>query len=898
MKGLDQSKCSIEEIYEKAKATQKVQELLESFHEELTEELDLKNCKSQTVKFGITYYCRSFAKGNAFLNVDVRQKWLTIKFFTGINQVAGRRTTNLWEGGDNIGKHRIEDSDSLRDAVLSAMQSYEIVENDFHPHIIFDSININLKFLDLAVEKTIRPFLVDQRKLENPDSEGYHHQKILANVKPLLTRQSLELDTRQSLENALKQHVNLLSQFEFLPAAKFIEKTDEDLLKDNFIDLLYGDAKLEERLTEFLQWSEVQEDESGKKSGFNATVVSYLLAESQPDVYPFCKPTVYKAAAEALLSKGECRTDPVERLVHAKVFYKAALKLFRERYDLPFFDLLHVHIAFYIMEDTYHGLPGWKDLINGEPIMPKSSEDLNVILYGPPGTGKTYDTFSRAVEICDGIEIHDREELVRRYAQLRDENRIGFVTFHQSYGYEEFVEGIRPELQSEESQQEGAGNSNVRYTCRDGIFKQICAFAQSITPKKQERIEFDPETTTVWKMSLGDTQDPEDADIYDECIEKNFLLLGYGGNLNYSDCENHEAIFEKLKAINSSIKTTDYAVRSVNILKNMMSAGDLVLISDGNHKFRAIARITGEYQFLHRESYNHMRPVEWLVEFEKSLPYEVISNKKFTQRTVYRISERNLKIDAIKEMLSPFSAGAKNYVLIIDEINRGNVSKILGELITLIEPDKRLGAENELQVTLPYSGDRFGVPSNVYLIGTMNTADRSIAILDVALRRRFRFIEMMPDIDLVRHKVGDNGVVDSVDIAGILNTINARIELLYDRDHQIGHSYFLGVESLLSLKDVFCWKVIPLLQEYFYGDWKKVCMVLGCPIDEDTGKNDKLNSHPVIFSKLLKTEVLLPGGDDLIEDDIRCTINPSFESASSSDELSAFFHGIVNATQS
>ena len=177
----------------------------------------------------------------------------------------------------------------------------------------------------------------------------------------------------------------------------------------------------------------------------------------------------------------------------------------------------------------------------------------------------------------------------------------------------------------------------------------------------------------------------------------------------------------------------------------------------------------------------------------------------------------------------------KNYALIIDEINRGNVSSIFGELITLLEPDKRLGAENELKVTLPYSKEEFGVPPNLYIIGTMNTADRSVEALDTALRRRFSFVEMMPDSDVLIQQMQGAGKIDCklndqdyiADVPKILDTINSRLEYLVGRDHTIGHAFFINVKTQADLEEAFQLKVIPQLQEYFYGDWSKIQLVLG-----------------------------------------------------------------------
>ena len=313
--------------------------------------------------------------------------------------------------------------------------------------------------------------------------------------------------------------------------------------------------------------------------------------------------------------------------------------------------------------------------------------DKNVIFYGPPGTGKTYTTAKRAVAICDKIaeeDLIDYSEIMKRYNELKKKNRIEFITFHQSYGYEEFIEGIKPIILNEDDESNSENSQEIKYEIVDGIFKKFCDEAR----KAQDK-------------------------------------------------ENNE------------------------------------------------------------------------------------------------------------------------YVFIIDEINRGNISKIFGELITLIETTKRTGKKECISTKLPYSKEEFTVPDNVYIIGTMNTADRSIALMDTALRRRFKFEEMLPDYHLLEDIfVEDKGT--KVNIGAMLKVINERIEYLYDREHTIGHAVFLEkMENdkididINKLENIFKKNIIPLLQEYFYEDYEKIRIVLG--------DNAKDEDEQFIFAESIKPKDVFEG---------------------------------------
>ena len=505
------------------------------------------------------------------------------------------------------------------------------------------------------------------------------------------------------------------------------------------------------------------------------------------------------------------------------------------------------------------------------------SSELNQIFFGPPGTGKTYHTINEAIKIVDPEFYEefkeDRDKLKERFKLLllKDDNedigQIGFTTFHQSFSYEDFIEGIKPVEPAED-------DTYLKYQIQDGIFKRICRIAKdslnAVTVDSDSLIslsadEFDK--AHFYKMSLGNTQSEEDNEIYDYCVENNCITIGFGDSLDFTNKDEKE-----LRSFGQEKGLKPFAIQAMNLFCNYLKTGNYVVVSYGNHYVRAIGKVVGDYEYVEESpfpnntSFNHFRKVEWFFT-NKEIAAKEIYNKNLQQQTIYKLEKKEIKqdffvkkkkVDALKLPKNP-----KNYVLIVDEINRGNVSSIFGELITLIEKDKRAGTSEELSAILPYSKKEFKVPQNVYIIGTMNTADRSIEALDTALRRRFSFREMAPQHDLISTEgelKPSSGKLGDIDVVKVLGTINNRVEKLIDKDHKIGHSYFLGISDKNDLRKTFKDKVIPLLEEYFFGDFGKISLVLGSSFITKTTKSDvtfaKDNEYdPSIASDLLERSV-------------------------------------------
>ena len=432
----------------------------------------------------------------------------------------------------------------------------------------------------------------------------------------------------------------------------------------------------------------------------------------------------------------------------------------------------------------------------------------NVILQGAPGTGKTYRIPELVVRLCEpefDANNATRKELMSVYDRLKEEKRVMFTTFHQSMDYEDWLEGLRPVLE----------NDQVTYKIESGIFKRLCTEAERpLSAKKDVNIS---DEAIVWKVSLSGTGDNP---VRRDCMKNGYIRIGWDG---YG-----ENITEE----------TDWSIHNgegktiLNAFINTMKVGDVVMSCYSSRTIDAIGIVTGEYEWHDNfEHYKRVRRVKWLVKDINEDIVKLNDDKTMTLGTVYRLNA--ITLDKVKSLLDKYEASKtlidnnKPYVIVIDEFNRGNVSKIFGELITLLEPDKRKGMRNAESVLLPYSKKEFYIPSNVFLVATMNTADRSLDTIDYAIRRRFAFITVKPqEIDddnfnseLFREvsslfisnydEYAESGFDDTIKLLPA-ETLS---EEYRPEDVWIGHSYFI-MDGEYALQDRLLFEIIPLLEEY------------------------------------------------------------------------------------
>ncbi len=436
----------------------------------------------------------------------------------------------------------------------------------------------------------------------------------------------------------------------------------------------------------------------------------------------------------------------------------------------------------------------------------------NVVLYGAPGTGKTYDVPELAVRLCDPAFMAaepSREEIVSRYNQLKTEKRIAFTTFHQSLDYEDWIEGLRPVVNE---------NNQVTYEIESGIFKKLCEEAERpVVKDKQVGIS---DNAVIWKVSLQGTGD---NDVRRECMENNHIRIGWD---DYGPVISDETDWSVYNGEGKQI---------LDAYINKMKIGDIVMSCYSSQTIDAIGVVVGDYEFEDKfPNYKRVRRVNWLVKNINENIVEMNDGKTMVESSVYRLN--SITLNDVKSILEKYDTSSKMeendkaYVMVIDELNRGNVSKVFGELITLLEADKRKGRINAESVVLPYSKKGFHIPNNVYLIATMNTADRSLGSLDYAIRRRFAFIaekpfglevegfneELFELVSSLFVKNFDDYKESGWDLTLKLEPADTLSEEYKPEDVWIGHSYFLmqDEEGNDNTTDRLLYEIIPLLEEY------------------------------------------------------------------------------------
>jgi hypothetical protein len=646
-----------------------------------------------------------------------------------------------------------------------------------------DPLPVDNELMEAAVQQVIRPLLEDG-VLDDPSREGYIHQQVIPRAQKNLIREAVAANPVGAVREALRAHNNLLHATEVSQASDFLDEVKTDDLREHIEDLLRGTDPVQDRIQRFLGWGGIRPGPEGQSIGFNGTTVSYLLAADNPAVHAFCKPTIYQAAVEALLGEEHVVSPSSEakRIVHATRLYGSIARHLRNRYGLPVHDLFHVHTAFYFLSGSPHYDTTWADLQGHD-----RSEANHFWLNCSP---RMWDPRN--------LEVGDRHTYTAR-TETGSKRRI----------YERFENASPGDLVV------GYVTSPVQRI--GGLFRVTRGLFDAEDGRR--RIEFEK----IENVTDGPTRNellelPE--------LAESTPLHSKGGSLFQLTKSEFRAIRRQIDeeaptyTVDDALTDLFYseeAFRSwLDVLghkKNMILQGP-----PGVGKTFVVKRLA--YALMGRRD---ERRVD-MVQFHQSYAYEDFirgfrpdpegGGFRLQDGIFYRFCERARET-------------SKPYVFIIDEINRGNLSKIFGELMMLIEPDKR-GQGYGIPLAYQREGeDDFYVPENVYLIGMMNTADRSLAMVDYALRRRFGFVDMEPRFSSPTFRAfleecgADSSLIERiVTRVGRLNEAIAEDEANLGPGFRIGHSYFCPVDGVTPdaawYERVVDREIAPLLREYWF----------------------------------------------------------------------------------
>lgn len=776
----------------------------------------------------------------------------------------------------------------LRSDMFSHLKRYTAFKKGMLPHILTDSVSANIAYVISRYKAEFSKI----NQLERYKWEGIGWYKSHWNIDAE--------DFAGMVEVAFRKMFNLLTSGKYFPYTMLVKyaKQSPETVRELFKMLYNEELPLAARYTRFKEsfekyMEQIKKQEAGEEKELQhfqdlRAVMVYLTCE-YPEKYFLFKSRMFttfrdrvgyveeKPKQKSVVWKVESYIRMCQLILEQVKEDEELIAMSRARLDDSCYKdealhLLTMDIVFF--GSTYMTEEDWKEQnavsLHKENEFSSGMEQeegafdaeetvtdvgLNTILYGPPGTGKTYYTVIYAVAIIEKKELsavakENYADVLERYKEYKTQGRIEFTTFHQSYGYEEFMEGIKPVITSEDGADGESGD--ICYRVQPGVFKKFCEKAQCPNRAKTENFGMN-EFPNIWKVSLWGTGDNP---VRSECLKNGHIRIGWDG---YG------------KDITDETDFVDGGSVILNTFMNRMQVGDIIFSCYTAATIDAVGVVTGEYEW-HEEydSLKRLRKVNWIVKGIEENILAINAGVSMTLASVYRLA--NITVSDVYQIIekyhsapiAPSADSPDNYVFIIDEINRGNISKIFGELITLIEPAKRLGQPEGVKAVLSYSQKSFGVPKNVYLIGTMNTADRSIATIDTALRRRFVFQEMMPNPDVL----ADISVED-LSVREMLLHMNKRIAVLYDREHTIGHAYFMPLKTnptVEKLAEIFKNNILPLLQEYFYEDYEKIRLVLG-----DNRKTDE--DEPFIRVKRNDYEELFGDADVGLDDGCSYEIN-------------------------